>query len=238
MTSGSSTDRPGGAESNLALPGRFRAVIFDLDGVLVDTEPGWRRAETELLRRHGDAYTEADAAASLGAPVDVVVARYADRLGLGGQNRLRLREELMELARVEYGGVVPVRPGAMELLRSLRGRVPLGVASNTPRELVVRALDAAGLAGYFDFVVTAEDVERPKPAPDIYLAACRRLGVEPSDAVALEDSPPGIEAARRAGLTVVAIPQDDGVDTSAADHVVPTLRELLPRENPGPLTPA
>ncbi len=107
------------------------------------------------------------------------------------------------------------------------------MASNTPRELVVRALDAAGLAGYFDVVVTAEDVERPKPAPDIYLAACRRLGVEPSEAVALEDSPPGIEAARRAGLTVVAVPQDDGVDTSAADHVVPTLRDLLPRESPG-----
>ena len=112
------------------------------------------------------------------------------------------------------------------------------MASNTPRELVVRALDAAGLAGYFDVVVTAEDVERPKPAPDIYLAACQRLGVEPSEAVALEDSPPGIEAARRAGLTVVAIPQDDGVDTSAADHVVATLRELLPRESPGPVTPA
>jgi HAD superfamily hydrolase (TIGR01509 family) len=208
-------------------------VIFDLDGVLVDTEPGWRRAETELLRRHGDAYTEADAAASLGAPIDAVVARYAARLGVVGADRARLREELMELAGGEYGASVPLQPGAVELLRSLRGRVALGVASNTPRELVVRSLDAAELAGYFDVVVTAEDVGRPKPAPDIYVAACRRLGVEPSEAVAVEDSPPGIEAARRAGLTVVAIPQHDGVDSSAADHVVATLRALVPRESAG-----
>lgn len=204
-------------------------MIFDLDGVLVDTEPGWRRAETELLRRHGDAYTEADAAASLGAPVDVVVARYADRLRLSGGDRVRLRGELMELARAEYGLSVPVRPGAIELLVALHGQIPLGVASNTPRELVVRALNASGLAGYFDVVVTAEDVAHPKPAPDIYLAACQRLDVEPSEAIALEDSAPGIEAGRQAGLTVVAIPPDDRVDVSAADHVVPNLKGLVPQ---------
>ena len=82
MTSDASARRPGGGEPILTLPGRFRAVIFDLDGLLLDTEPGWRRAESELLRRHGETFTEADAVASLGTPVDTVIARYAARLSM------------------------------------------------------------------------------------------------------------------------------------------------------------
>ena len=226
MSSESTGDRPGGAASRFTLPGRFHAVVFDLDGVLVDTEPGWRRAETELLRRRGDAYTEADAAASLGAPVDVVVGRYATRLGLVETEVSRLREELMELARAEYGAVT-LLPGALELVGALHGLIPMGVASNTPRELVLFALTATALEGSFDAVVTAEDAERPKPAPDIYLSACQRLDVAPADAVALEDSSPGIQAAHHAGLTVIAVPQAVGVDTAGADYVAKRLTDLL-----------
>ncbi len=136
MTSELSAERPGGGEPILTLPGRFRAVIFDLDGLLLDTEPGWRRAESELLRRHGDTFTEADAVASLGTPVETVIGRYATRLGMGDEGRAQLLAELMELARLEYAGPIAFRPGAAELLSALRGRVPLGIASNTPRELV------------------------------------------------------------------------------------------------------
>ena len=225
MTSEPSPHRPGGAERTLALPGRFRAAVFDLDGVLVDTEPGWRRAETELLRRHGDAYTDADAAVSLGSPVDVVVARYATRLGLVGSDVARLRGDLMELARAEYAEVT-LLPGARELVRALHGRIPLGVASNTPRELVLRAIDVSGLRDSFDVVVTAESVARPKPAPDLYLAACTRLGVDPAEAVAIEDSTPGIEAAHRAGMAVIAIPGAPDVDTASADGVVSAITEI------------
>jgi HAD superfamily hydrolase (TIGR01509 family) len=225
VTSDPSPHRPGGAEPTLALPGRFRAVVFDLDGVLVDTEPGWRRAETELLRRHGDGYTDADAAASLGSSMDDVVARYATRLGLVGTDVARLRDELMELARAEYAAVT-LLPGARELVRALHGRIPLGVASNTPRELVFQAIDATGLRDYLDVVVTAEDVARPKPAPDMYLAACTGLGVGPSEAVAIEDSSPGLLAAHRAGMTVVAIPGGPDVDTTSADHAVSAITEI------------
>ncbi|HET6819923.1 MAG TPA: HAD family phosphatase [Candidatus Limnocylindria bacterium] len=232
MTSRSPADRPGGAEPTLSLPGRFRAAIFDLDGLLLDTEPGWQRAETELLRRHGDTYTEADAAASLGSPVWEVVDRYAARLGLDGDGRDRLLGELLELARAEYAGRLELLPGAIALLDSLQGRLPMAVASNTPRELVVQALAASGLARYFDVVVTAEEVPNPKPAPDIYIAACRELAVTPSEAVALEDSALGISAARQAGLTVIAVPQSSAVDTSAAYHVIGSLSELVVKEPP------
>lgn len=227
MTSGRTPQRPAGGDPILALPGRFGAVVFDLDGLLLDTEPGWRRAEAELLRRHGAVYTRADAEASLGTPVEAVVARYAARLGLDGDGRTRLFAELMELARDEYTRPIPIRAGARKLLSALEGRVPLGVASNTARELVELALNGSGLGAFFTAVVSAEDVAHPKPAPDIYLEACRRLGVEPASAVALEDSAVGVAAARAAGLMVIGVPESDGVDLSAADGLAASLADLV-----------
>jgi HAD superfamily hydrolase (TIGR01509 family) len=119
-------------------------------------------------------------------------------------------------------------PGAAELVASLSGRVPLAIASNTDRDLVLFALAAAGFDGAFGVVVSAEDVARPKPAPDIYFEACRRLGVRPSDSIALEDSPTGVAAAKAAGLAVIAVPRFDDVDVAMADWVIGSLAELPP----------
>ena len=109
----------------------------------------------------------------------------------------------------------------------LRGRVPLGVASNSPRRLVDTALQTAGLSGAFDAIVTSEDVPRSKPAPDIYLEACRRLGVTPAETLALEDSASGVAAAKAAGLACIAVPQYAETDVTAADRVIDSLEELL-----------
>jgi HAD superfamily hydrolase (TIGR01509 family) len=208
------------------LPAGFRAVVFDMDGVLLDTEPCWHRAETELLRRHGGP-TDFDPFATTGWSMDATIELYAGWLRLEPADWPALQAELMEIVRDEYTTSMEHRPGARELVDRLRGVVPLAVASNTDHDLVTFALASTGLLDAFETVVTADQVDRGKPAPDVYLEACRRLGVAPSEAIALEDSESGVASAKAAGMTVVAIPQWAVVDVSAADHVIDSLEELL-----------
>jgi HAD superfamily hydrolase (TIGR01509 family) len=119
-------------------------------------------------------------------------------------------------------------PGAIELVRAIASAgVPLGIASNNDRDIVLLALEVAGLADAFDVVVSAEEVERAKPAPDMYLRACAALRVAPSEALALEDSSSGITAACAAGMLVYAVPQFAETDVSAADRVLTSLEDLL-----------
>lgn len=198
-----------------------------MDGLLLDTEGLWQQAEARLLARYGYDFTEEDARASIGRGFDEAITDYTARAGLPPEREPDLRAELLDLMREEYRAGISFRPGGLELVRRLRGRVPLALASNTPRELVEHAVSAAGLDGTFDAVISAEDVAYPKPAPDIYLAACRALGVAPSEALALEDSPPGVTAARAAGLTVIAVPLSAEMDVSAAHEVLDSLERLL-----------
>ena len=211
------------------LSGRYRAVIFDMDGLLLDTETLWHAAETDLFRRHGGEFTWDDKMAVIGTSYDFTSGYFADRLGLPRDRGPGLVTEMLELMHERVRRQVDARPGAVELvarLRALEG-VALGLASNSPRFLVDDALATAGMADAFDTIVTSDDVEHAKPAPDIYLLACQRLGVDPSNALALEDSASGITAAKAAGLTVIGVPQYAETDASAADHVVDSLEELL-----------
>jgi HAD superfamily hydrolase (TIGR01509 family) len=134
---------------------------------------------------------------------------------------------MMGLMHAHLREAVEGRPGAVELVERLRGRTRLGLASNSPRVLVDTALATARLGDAFDAIVTSDDVEHPKPAPDLYLLACERLGVTPREALALEDSPSGIVAAKAAGLTCIAVPQFAETDVSAADRVIASLEDLL-----------
>jgi len=185
----------------------FEAIVFDNDGLLLDTEHAWTRAETALFERHGSTFTTDHKRELIGTSREQSAAKVERMLGLTGRGQA-LMDDLHELVMEELNAGVPPRPGALELLRAVRSAgVPIGLASNSSREFVERALAVSELAdGHFDVVVSADDVEAPKPAPDLYLAACAALGAAPERAAALEDSPPGVASARAAGMFVIAVP--------------------------------
>ncbi len=210
---------------SLTLPGRFCAAVFDLDGLLVATEPAWAAAEAALLAARGRGYTDADRLATIGRSLDESVTVYGARIGLPPSRLGDLRAELIARLLAQLPAV-EVMPGVHEIVPALAAVMPLAVASSSPRVVVDAALAAAGLAGTFGVVISADDVDLPKPAPDAYLLACRRLGVAPSDAVAFEDSGPGIRAAVDAGLWCVAVPSDPAIDSSAA-HLTLTSMEAI-----------
>jgi HAD superfamily hydrolase (TIGR01509 family) len=209
------------------LTDRFRAVVFDMDGLLLETELLWHQAETELFARHGGECTWDDKMAVIGSSYDFTAEYFAQRLGFPPERGVALVEEMVALMHEQLRRQVDSRPGAVELVERLRGRTRLGLASNSPRHLVDAALATARIGDAFDTIVTSDDVQRSKPAPDIYLVACERLGVSPADALALEDSASGIAAAKAAGLTCIAVPQFVETDVSAADRVIDSLEELL-----------
>lgn len=187
----------------------FAAVIFDNDGLLLDTEEAWTRAEEELFARRGSAWTIEHKQALLGSSGAIAQAKLEAMLGLPGEGRA-LWEELHGLVMEEVRKPIAPRPGAFTLLDLLTAAgVPLGLASNSSRPFVERVLGSAGLLGPaspFGVIVTADDVEHPKPAPDLYLAACAGLGLDPANCAALEDSEPGAAAAVAAGLWVIGVP--------------------------------
>jgi HAD superfamily hydrolase (TIGR01509 family) len=213
----------------MPLTGRYRAVVFDMDGLLLDTETLWHEAEVELFARHGAEFTWDDKMAVIGTSFAITAEHFSRRLGRPASEGLVLVQEMIELMHQRVLRAVEARPGAVELVERLRALdgVRLGLASNSPRFLVDDALTTARLADAFEAIVTSDDVEHAKPAPDIYLLACERLGVSPADALALEDSASGVAAAKAAGLTCIAVPQFAETDVSAADRVVDSLEDLL-----------
>jgi HAD superfamily hydrolase (TIGR01509 family) len=200
------------------------AVVFDNDGLLLDTESVWTRAEQDLFERRGTEFTPADKRELVGTSAEIAGGVLERRLGEPGRAGA-LIEELNELVVAELEHGVEAMIGARELLERLRRRgTPIGLVSNSPRRFVERSIELAGFEEHFDVIISAHEVAAPKPAPDPYLEACRRLGVEPGPSViALEDSPTGVAAARAAGLTVIGIPSVEGVALEEAHHLAESL---------------
>jgi HAD superfamily hydrolase (TIGR01509 family) len=200
------------------------AVVFDNDGLLLDTESVWTRAEQDLFEQRGTEFTPADKRELVGTSAAIAGGILEKRLGEPGRAE-ELIEELNVLVVAELERRVEAMIGARELLERLRERgTPLALVSNSPLRFVRRSIELAGFHEHFDVVVSAHEVAAPKPAPDPYLEACRRLGVEPGpEVVALEDSPTGVAAARAAGLTVIGIPSIEGIALEEAHHLAESL---------------
>jgi HAD superfamily hydrolase (TIGR01509 family) len=205
---------------------RIDAVVFDNDGLLLDTEEAWTRAETALFARHGSTFTGEHKRDLIGTSPTTSAAKLEVMLDMPGRGPA-LMDELHDQVMEEALLGVPTRPGALELLEAVRAAgVPVGVASNSARAFVERVLSVAGLLdGHFDVVVTANDVQNPKPAPDLYLAACAALGADPERSAALEDSAIGVAAARAAGMYVIAVPYFPDLPIEGASLTVETLAD-------------
>ena len=203
---------------------RFDAVIFDNDGLLLDTEESWTRAEEVLFERRGREFTPAHKRELLGSSPKAAAATLERMLDAPGKGA-KLIMELGLLVLAEMGRYAPPRRGALELIARLQvARIPMGLASNAPRMLVDRALASAEIEpSTFAAILTADVVTDPKPAPEIYLATCAALGTEPARTLVLEDSPTGIAAAIAAGCYTIAVPSIAGLDLGQASLVVASL---------------
>ena len=204
------------------------AVVFDNDGLLLDTESVWTRAEQDLFERRGVEFTTAHKRELVGTSAEIAGAILERRLNEPGR-AAELIEELNALVVAELEHGVEAMVGARELLQRLkRHGIPIGLVSNSPLVFVRRSLEIVGFEASFDVVLSAHEVAAPKPAPDPYLEACRRLNVEPGPSViALEDSPTGVAAARAAGLTVIGIPSVEGLVLEEAHHIAESLLDSI-----------
>jgi HAD superfamily hydrolase (TIGR01509 family) len=181
------------------------AVVFDLDGLLLDSEHAWAAAKERLTREGGGRWSERATTDMLGMSSTEWAAYMRDELGVPLSER-EISDEVVRLMIEGYSRSLPLLPGAGDAVRRLSDRWPLGLASSSNREVIDHVLKTAGWEEAFSATVSSEEVARGKPAPDVYAEALRRLGVAPARAVAVEDSGPGIASAHAAGLAVVAVP--------------------------------
>ena len=196
----------------------IRAVIFDLDGVLVDSEHVWDAAREELARERGGRWHESAQRDMMGMSSTEWSRYMHETIGVPDPPEEISAEVVRRLERI-YREHLPLIEGAAEAVERLAACWPLGVASSSNRPIIDLVLELSGLARFFSVTVSSEEVPRGKPAPDVYLEACRRVGADPARSVALEDSPTGVAAARAAGMLVIGIPSLEGIELSGA-HIV------------------
>ena len=200
----------------------IEAVVFDVDGVLIDSEPVWERVRRKFVAEHGGRWPDDAQDRMMGMSTAEWSAYISADFGLRLPPR-RVADLVIAAMAAEYEVHLPLLPGAVDAVRELSARWPLAVASSAPRSLIETVLDAAGLRQSFRAAVSSEEVERGKPAPDVYLEAARRLGVPPAACAAIEDSSNGLRSAAAAGMAVIAVPRPEyppAADALAVARVV------------------
>jgi HAD superfamily hydrolase (TIGR01509 family) len=207
------------------------AVVFDLDGLLLDTEQVWDEVREDLARERGGRWHDRAQLEMMGMSSKEWARYMHDVVGLPDSPE-EISAEVVRRMEARYREELPLLPGAVEAVEQLAERWPLGLASSSNRELIDLALELSGLERSFRVTVSSEEVARGKPAPDVYLEASKRLGFPPVRCAAIEDSHNGIRAAKAAGMRVVAIPNPHfppGPEALAlADVTLGSLRELSP----------
>ncbi|MGO9583169.1 MAG: HAD family hydrolase [Acidimicrobiales bacterium] len=199
-----------------------KAIVFDCDGVLVNSEPAWFTGIVTVFARHGIHRVATGAASGLYGGSVRDAASFLEREVGEPLDVDEVVREIHEAILAAIAEGVRAMDGAIELLLTVRGSRPLAVASNGSMETVEAAMGIASIPAVFDAIVALEPPLRPKPAPDLYLRACERIGVQPAHAIAVEDSVTGALAARAAGLTVAGVGEAPGLG-DIADLVVPSL---------------
>ena len=209
----------------------IEAVVFDLDGILIDSEHVWDEVRQQLADERGGRWNE-NASRDMMGMSSIEWSRYMhDVVGLTEEPE-EISAEVVRRLEDRYRRELPLIPGAEQAVESLAARWPLALASSSNRELIDLVLESSGLGRYFTASVSSEEVARGKPEPDVFLEAARRLGVEPTHCAAVEDSENGILAAKAAGMRTIAIPNphypphEDAL--VAADVVLASIEELTP----------
>jgi HAD superfamily hydrolase (TIGR01509 family) len=213
-----------------------QAVVFDLDGVLLQSEEVWDSVRERYVRERGGRYDEEVQRAMMGMSAPEWSAYLHDEAGVPGEPAT-INREVVERMLEAYRHDLPLLPGAVEAVRRMAAAYPLALASSSNREVFEEVLELAGIAGCLRATVSSEEVAHGKPAPDVYLEAARRLGVGPERCAAVEDSQAGIRSAKAAGMLVFAIPNTsyppDDEALELADVVLDSLDELTPERVEG-----
>ena len=207
------------------------AVVFDMDGVLIQSEEVWDAVRERYTRERGGRYDAEIQRAMMGMSSTEWSRFLHERAGVPDSPG-QINDAVVQLMLEAYAEYLPLIDGAVEAVQRLAAEFPLAVASSSNRPLIDAVLAVAGLERYFAATVSSEEVARGKPAPDVYLEAARRLGVAPTSCTAVEDSHGGIRSAKAAGMHVIAIPNPtfppDEASLDLADVVLRSLAELTP----------
>jgi HAD superfamily hydrolase (TIGR01509 family) len=214
----------------------IEAVVFDLDGVLIASEEVWDSVRERYVRDRGGRYDGEVQRAMMGMSAPEWSRYLHEEAGVPDEPDA-INRDVVERMLEAYRRELPLLPGAQETVRRVAAAFPLALASSSHREVFEEVLELAGLSAYFRATVSSEEVERGKPAPDVYLEAARRLGIAPERCAAVEDSHAGIRSAKAAGMRVIAIPNasypPDEEALALADLTLESLEQLTPQSIEG-----